>query len=85
VVKADMKVFVPMDIDLTKDQQKEITLKYLDNLYGWEPTYFIKDENIYNNVVYYTHNSWDEDVLVRTATDDDYVMASLLLKIKESK
>lgn len=74
-----------MDIDLTKDQQKEITLKYLFDLYGWEPTYFIKDENVYNNVVHYSHTSWDEAVLVRTATDNDYVIASLLLKIKESK
>ena len=76
---------IPHDVVLSKEQQREITLKYLFDLYNWEPAYFIKDENIYNTVTYYTHNSWDEDVFIRAATDDDYVMASLLLKIKESK
>jgi hypothetical protein len=80
-----IKASTLVEVNLSKEQQREITLKYLFDLYGWEPAYFIKDENIYNNVEYHSHNSWYEDVLVRTATDDDYVMASLLLKIKESK
>lgn len=80
-----IKANIPTEVVLSKEQQREITLKYLFDLYDWDTSYFIKDENIYNNVVYYTRNSWDEAVLVRTATDDDYVIASLLLKIKESK
>lgn len=77
-----MKVLVPMNIDLTKDQQKEITLEYLYELYDWESTYFISEENVCNRVMYHTHTTWDEVVVVRTATDDDYVIGSLLMKIK---
>ena len=80
-----IKANIPTEVFLSKEQQKDITLKYLFDLYDWKLSYFIKDENIYNTVDDHSHNSWNEDVLLRTATDDDYVIASLLLKIKESK
>lgn len=80
-----MRVLVPMDIDLTEDQQKEVTLKYLYKLYDWKSTYFLYEENVCNIVTYHSHKTWRESVVVRAATDDDYVFSSLLIKIKDNK
>lgn len=79
-----IKANIPTEIVLSKEQQKKIALDYLYNLYEWKSSYFISDQCLYKTVIYHQHETWEEDLVVRDATDDDYVMASLLLKIKES-
>jgi hypothetical protein len=36
-------------------------------------------------VTVHHHDAWSDEVFIRYATDDDYVVASLLLKIKKNK
>lgn len=79
-----IKANIPTEIVLSKEQQKEIALDYLYNLYEWKSSYFISDQCLYKTMTYHQHETWTEDVFIRDAIDDDYVIASLLLKIKET-
>jgi len=74
-----------VEVELSEDEQRKITLAYLYKIYNWKEGYHISDENVYQTVTMHGHDVWSDDVFIRYATDDDYVVASLLLKIKKSK
>jgi hypothetical protein len=74
-----------VEVELSEEEQKKIALAYLYKIYNWKEGYHISDENVYQTVTMHGHDAWNDEVFIGYATDDDYVVASLLLKIKKSK
>lgn len=81
-----IKLHIPQEVELSLENQKAIALNYLHSLYNWKREYVLRDECIYELEKKYHHSSfWTESKYVRDATDDDYVMASLVMKITDVK
>ena len=74
-----------VEVDVSEDEQRKIAVAYLFNIYDWKDGYHICEEKVYQAVTVHHHDAWSDEVFIRYATDDDYVVASLLLKIKKSK
>lgn len=73
-------------VTLKEEEQKRVALHFLYKLYNWKENYEIIDLKVHESKVCNHHSTnWIEHEYIRDATDDDYVIASLLLKIKEEK
>ena len=72
-----------VEVELSEDEQKKIALAYLYKIYNWKEGYHISNENVYQTVTIHGHDAWNDEVFVRYATDDDYVVGSLLCKLKK--
>ena len=77
-----IKASTLVEVELSEDEQRKIALAYLHKVYNWKETYHISEEKVYNTVVMHGHDAWCDEVFIRYATDDDYIVASLLCKIK---
>jgi hypothetical protein len=74
-----------VEVELSEYEQQKIALAYLFNIYNWKDGYHICEEKVYQAVTVHHHDAWIDDVFIRYATDNDYVVASLLYKIKNKQ
>jgi hypothetical protein len=74
-----------VEVELSEYEQQKIALAYLFNIYNWKDGYHICEEKVYQAVTVHHHDAWTDEVFIRYATDDDYVVASLLNKIKNKQ
>jgi hypothetical protein len=74
-----------VEVELSEYEQQKIALAYLFNIYNWKDGYHICEEKVYQAVTVHHHDAWIDDVFIRYATDNDYVVASLLNKIKNKQ
>lgn len=79
-----IKANTQVEVELTEDEQKNIALEYLYKLYNWKKGYYISNENVRQVVTIHGHDAWSDDIHIRYATDDDYVVGGLICKIKNS-
>lgn len=72
-----------LELEITQEEQKRICLEFLYQKFNWKSNYFLgNDGKIYCPQTFYSSHSFSNDVLIREATDDDGVLAHLILKIK---
>lgn len=77
-----LKISVPFDVEVDTIQQRKITLDYLYQKFNWEDSYYIRDEHVLKkHIVNHPEQTWQEEVIVRNATDDDYTIAYILNKL----
>ena len=78
-----IKASTLVEVDLSEEEQQKIALAYLYKIYNWKESYHISEEKVYHTVVMHGHDVWSDEVFIRYATDDDYVVGSLLCKLKK--
>jgi len=72
-----------VEIEIPEEEQKRICLEFLYSKFNWKSNYFIGDDGkVYCPQTFYSSHSFNSDVSIREATDDDKVLAHLILKIK---
>lgn len=69
------------NINLDNKQQKTVAVDYLLKTADWKPTYFIKDDGwVYDNKMCHTTHSFEVEVKVRIANEEDITLYNILTR-----
>jgi hypothetical protein len=72
-----------LELEISVEEQKRICLEFLYENFNWQNNYFFGDDGkVYCPQTFYSSHSFNSDIFIREATDDDKILASLILKIK---
>ncbi len=74
-------------IILDECQKTQVTLNKLRELFDWKASYYLDPDakQVFDVQTYHTTHSWDECILVRDATEDDYTFVRLLSRLTSRK
>ncbi len=71
---------------ISKEQMKEITIKYLEDMHDVKAHYYIKDNNLMKDIeTAYASRCVTDEVVIREATENDAVIIALLRNIMKNK
>jgi hypothetical protein len=67
-----------VDIVLSDEQVKTVTLDYIFSKFNWKKGYFIEDGNVFQNVSYTGSHHFSEKKLIRAANNKDYFVSGII-------
>lgn len=72
-----------VEIELSDEMLKHITLEYICKNFDWKINYFIEDGKVYEIEEFATTHRWTENTVRREATPLDKCLYTLIKEIKK--
>jgi len=82
-----MKIKVPtlVDIELSQENKREVTIATLHELLNWPDGAYIHKSDLVVNIVYRTSHSWTDVKIIRKATPEDMALQIIFNAINLTK
>ena len=80
-----VKGYLPTEIEIGELEQKRVCLEYLYRKFNWSANHFIENGIVYKSENFATSHSWNQNIVVREASNLDFFIDEAVKKIKISK
>ena len=80
-----IKVSTLVDIELSQENKREVTIATLHELLNWPDGAYIHESDLVVNIVYRTSHSWTDVKIIRKATPEDMALQIIFNAINLTK
>ena len=70
-----------IEVEITEEEKKKIAVAFLCEKFDWRRSYSIESDSVFNTKINHSSHSWEEKVLVRKASHDDYHVYLMFKKL----
>lgn len=70
------------EIEISKEEQKRISIDFLCQQFNWKSSFYIKDNDVYDRVLINSSHTWIDNMYMRKASYLDICINAIIEKLK---